>query len=308
MENIIPSPLFEDPIYGACADPVMIWNREEKCWWILYTQRRLTFADKGVSGVHGSAIGVASSRDGFKWLYRGTLPGLDFEGGHNTFWAPEIIYARGEYHMYVSYITGVPADWDYERHIIHYTADNLWQWKFKSIIPLSSERVIDACVYEIPGGKYKMWYKDENHQSHSYAAVSDNLYDWTVLGDEVSDCPHEGPNVFELDGKKWMITDCWDGLAVYRSDDFTAWKRQGPNLLRNGSGRPGDTNKGHHADVLSNGREAYIFYFVHPDEQPDVHPQFLKGRAVIQAAVLRVENDCLVLDGNGKFELQGVKI
>ena len=29
------APLYNDPIYDGAADPVMIWNREEKSWWML---------------------------------------------------------------------------------------------------------------------------------------------------------------------------------------------------------------------------------------------------------------------------------
>ena len=30
----------------GAADPVLIWNREEKKWWMLYTQRRANTAGK----------------------------------------------------------------------------------------------------------------------------------------------------------------------------------------------------------------------------------------------------------------------
>lgn len=48
---------------------------------------------------------------------------MDIEKGHNTFWAPEILWAEGSYHMYVSYITGIPTDWEYPRLMLHYTLD-----------------------------------------------------------------------------------------------------------------------------------------------------------------------------------------
>ena len=180
---------------------------------MFYTQRRSTSVQIGVSSIHGSDIGVASSRDGMKWLYRGILPNLAIEPGHNTFWAPEIIFGEGEYHMYVSYITGIPTDWQYERRMLHYTAENLWDWKFQGEIQLSSDRVIDACIYQVAPHTYKMWYKDETHGSFTYAAVSQDLYHFQVLGPEITDCAHEGPNVFELGNVKWMITDFWHGLA-----------------------------------------------------------------------------------------------
>ena len=141
--------------------------------------------------VHGTKIGIAVSKDGGKWLYRGTLEGLDIEKGHNTFWAPEILWAEGCYHMYVSYITGIPTDWEYPRQMLHYTSDDLWDWEFQGRIDLNSQRVIDACVYEVAPHQYKMWYKDEEKESRTYAAVSSDLYHWEVLGEEVSDCAQE---------------------------------------------------------------------------------------------------------------------
>ena len=87
------SPLFRDPIYDGAADPVVIWNRQTKEWWMIYTNRRVTVGGTGVAWVHGTDLGVAVSRDGGKeWVYRGILQGLDFEWGRNTFWAPEIIW------------------------------------------------------------------------------------------------------------------------------------------------------------------------------------------------------------------------
>ena len=35
-----PAPLFRDPIHDGAADPTLVWNRAEKCWWMLYTNRR----------------------------------------------------------------------------------------------------------------------------------------------------------------------------------------------------------------------------------------------------------------------------
>jgi len=160
----ISAPLFRDPIYDSPTDPIIIWNNKENCWWLLYTQRRNAVNDT-VSHIHGTAIGIASLEEGVngcRWLYRGTLPNLEFEPGHNTFWAPGIIFAEGKYHMYVSYVRGIPTDWRWPRHIVHYTADDLWDWKFESVLNLSSDKVIDACVHKINDKTYKMWYKDES--------------------------------------------------------------------------------------------------------------------------------------------------
>lgn len=32
-----PAPLYRDPIYDGAADPVMVYNRSEKNWWMFYT-------------------------------------------------------------------------------------------------------------------------------------------------------------------------------------------------------------------------------------------------------------------------------
>lgn len=148
------APLFRDPVYDGAADPVIVWNREVQEWWMIYTNRRATAEGESVAWVHGTDLGVASSRDGGKsWLYRGTIPDLDIEWGRNTFWAPEIYYHDGLYHMYVSYIQGVPTGWaGNRRDMLHYTSSNLLDWTFHSKLKLSSNRVIDACIYELPGG------------------------------------------------------------------------------------------------------------------------------------------------------------
>ncbi|MBP3940497.1 MAG: glycosyl hydrolase, partial [Christensenellaceae bacterium] len=58
------APLFMDPIFNGAADPTIIWNRQEKEWWIIYTQRRSSGPGPGVTNIRGSELGVASSKDG----------------------------------------------------------------------------------------------------------------------------------------------------------------------------------------------------------------------------------------------------
>lgn len=296
------APLFRDPIFDGAADPTIIWNRQEKAWWILYTNRRATAPTENVSYVHGTDIGIASSADNGKtWLYRGIIEGLEFERGRNTFWAPEIIYEQGQYHMYVSYVKGIMSTWKAGRDILHYTSDNLWDWTFHGIIDLSSSRVIDACIFRLPNGKYKMWYKNEMDNSHTYSAISDNLFDWTVLGVEIDDCQHEGANVFAFAGKYWMITDPADGLAVYCSDDLYKWERKS-NILVEGSTRTDDGTQGAHADVLVCDDKAYIFYFTHPELTREMRIsentvwEYKYKRSSIQVASLSYDGDELVCE------------
>jgi len=305
----VSAPLFRDPIHDGAADPTVIWNRHEKTWWLLYTNRRANVPCQGVAWVHGTDIGIASSPDrGKTWLYRGIIQGLEYEPGRNTWWAPEVIWEAGVYHMYVSYVPGVPRDWSRPRYILHYTSKDLWQWDFESRLELSSQKVIDACVHRMPSGRWRMWYKDEANRSNTWAADSTDLYTWKVAGPVISGPGHEGPNVFQWKGYYWIVTDQWKGLGVHRSDDCENWTSQGRILDTPGS-RPDDGGFGHHADVLVCGERAFIFYFTHPDRKPgekhgfgDVHP-YSDKRTSIQAAELEIPDGVLVCDRDRDFEL-----
>jgi len=304
------APLFRDPIHDGAADPTIIRNHEEQSWWILYTNRRANVACQGVSWVHGTDIGIVSSADhGRTWSYRGILEGLEFERGRNTFWAPEVLRHEDMYHMYVSYVPGVPSSWAAPRYILHMTSRNLWDWRFESKLSLSSDKVIDACVFRLPGGGWRMWYKDEAAGSHTYAADSDDLYTWRVVGPVITDCPHEGPNVFQWQGVYWMITDTWKGQAVYRSDNLDTWTRQSSDILGQPGRRPDDGWYGLHADVLVNGDRAFIFYFTHPERKQgeqfgfeELHP-FYDKRTSLQAAELEVNNGILCCNRDKEFDL-----
>lgn len=298
------APLFRDPIFDGAADPTIIWNHDQKEWWMTYTNRRAIVQCEGVSWVHGTDLGIATSSDGGKsWNYRGIIEGLDFERGRNTFWAPEIIYHNGTYHMYVSYIQGVPNQWEgHKREIIHYTSLNLWDWKLESILELSSVFVIDACVHVLPGGRFRMWYKDEADNSYTYAADSEDLYQWEVVGPVIAEYPHEGPNVFYFQEYYWMIVDKWSGQAVYKSNDCEDWEYNTMILDEPGE-RPDDWSFGYHADVHVQGDQAFVFYFTHPGRKEGVRAdQYEAKRSSIQVAKLQVENGTLKCDRNEAFE------
>ncbi|WP_201000846.1 glycosyl hydrolase [Paenibacillus glycanilyticus] len=300
------APLFRDPIYDGATDPTIIYNRETKEWWMVYTSRRATAEGPGVAWVHGSDLGVATSADGGRnWVYRGTLPGLDFEWGRNTFWAPEIYWHDGIYHMYVSYIQGIQVEWTGDRRIIHYTSKNLIDWQLEGPLSLSSNRVIDVCVHELPGGGFRMWYKDEKHGSATCAADSDDLYHWHSARPVLTHRGHEGPNVFRFKGSYWMIIDEWRGQGVYRSDDLDNWDRNGM-ILETPGVRKDDEWIGHHADVVVSGDEAYVFYFTHPGRsgmQEGAKEGYEQRRSSVQAARLDVRDGILVCDRNEDFEI-----
>lgn len=305
-----PAPLFRDPIFDGAADPTAIWNPHENTCWIVYTQRRANVDGRGVAWVHGCDLGVASSADGGRsWCYRGTLQGLEFERGRNTFWAPEMLWHDGLCHMYASYVRGIPHDWSGDRNIVHYTSRNLWDWHFESILPLSSEKVIDACVHRLPDGRWRMWYKNEAHQSHTYAADSTDLYYWKVVGPAITEFAHEGPNVFEWKGAYWMVVDAWKGLAVLKSSDAQTWVRKKDILTAPGH-RLDDGTIGQHADVLVQGEdEATIFYFTHPgrnEKHPPVIAEvepYASRRTSLQVARLEFDGDTLTCDRDKPFAI-----
>jgi len=306
-----PAPLYRDPIFDGATDPMLIFHEEEKIWYMFYTQRRAFSPDIGVAWVHGTDIGVATSDDGGKFfMYRGVLDSLRRGHGHNTYWAPEVVYHDGTYHMYVSVIQGVPHDWHGNARIHHYTSRNLWDWEFQSVLDFDSPNNIDACIHRLNDTTWRMWYKETKHYPRQYTCIADStdLYNWEMKGTCVDDNEHEGPNVFALGGYYWLITDPHVGLHVYRSTDLEHWDKQEGALLFEGGTRPDDNMRAHHADIVSAGDVAYIFYFVHPGipAGPEYVPEsngYHSKRSAVQAALLRVVDGRLVCDRNEDFEI-----
>jgi len=266
MERLASKPLYRDPIYDGAADPTIIWNKEEKKWFMFYTNRRAN-ADSvpGVRWVHGTRIGIAESSDGgATWKYRDTCD-IQYRLTDYTHWAPEVIQYKKHYHMFLTYVPGVFSDWGHPRWIVHLTSKNLISWKFESKLKLSSDRCIDACVFQMPDGNWRMYYNNEVDHKSIYYADSPDLYKWTDSGKKViTDQSGEGPNVFQWKGKYWMVVDNWKGLGVYASDDLINWKRQKNNILQEPGIGADDKVIGGHADVLANNDKAYIIYFTHP--------------------------------------------
>ena len=291
---MIPAPLYRDPIYDGAADPMVIRRESDGLFYMFYTQRRANQQVTGVSYCYGSAIGVAESSDGVHWYYRGALD-LEFEFGHNTFWAPEIIYDpdHATYHMYVSYIRGVYCEWLGKASIAHYTSKDLFYWDYCGMLEFGSSRIIDPCIYRMPDGLWRMWYKDEVRNGATCYADSRDLTNWEYRGVAAGDQPQEGPNVFVFGGKYWMICDVWDGLAVYFSEDGEHFVRQAENILRESGTRGDDQGRGAHADVFVWGGRAFIVYFTHPEGTP---------RTSVQMAELKIWNGQLTCDRNAAFD------
>lgn len=307
--RIAPAPLFRDPIYDGAADPVLVWNRAEKAWWMYYTARRANMPTQDVSAYFGNRIGVASSSDhGKTFVFRGYLD-LEFEKGWNTFWAPDIIWHNGQYHMFIVYIKGVRNHWGGKPQIVHFTGANGWDWKYEGPLKLSSDDVIDATVFRLPNGKFRIWYKDHTRGSITMMSESSDLKTWeTAKEPAIGGKAHEGPKVFRFKNYYWMLTDEWQGMRVYRSTDLNKWEKQGM-ILDSAGKREDDTPSGAHGDVVVIGEKAYVFYFTHPGRkkhgQPLPDPDGTKfhnnHRTTIQVAPLEFVKGTLVADRDKPF-------
>ena len=259
---VAPKPLFRDPVYDGAADPVLVWDRAERKWLMFYTNRRANVPDTpGVSWVHGTPVGIAESADGgATWKYRGTAK-IEYGKPDYTFWAPEVVYRDGVYHMFLAVVPGTFTDWNHPRDIVHLTSMDLIHWKYQSTLKLASDRVIDPCVLQLPNGTWRMWYNNERDHKSTYYADSPDLSTWQDGGKTVGDKSGEGPVAFRWKGYYWLIVDVWQGLAVYRSDDALHWTRQAGNLLAGAGHGADDGAKGDHADVVVSGDRAFLFYF-----------------------------------------------
>lgn len=303
---IASAPLFLDPIYNGAADPMIIKNEQDGKYYLFYTQRRATAKiPNSVSYCYGSKIGVAqANEDGSYWFYRGTLD-LEFEFGDNTFWAPEIVWddSKNLYHMYVSYIRGIHSKWYGDSCIIHYISSDLFSWKMIGQIKLNSNRVIDPCIFKLDNGIYRMWYKD-GVTSYTCYADSEDLYNWEYKGICTNDCCQEGPNVFEFEGKYWLIADEWNGLAVYCSDDLSNFIRQdGKRLLTGNGSRNFDRGVGRHADVITQNGRAFIVYFTHYNDDENIESADNHEFTAVQVAELEIVNGKLCCNRDKEVEI-----
>lgn len=296
-----PKPLYADPVYDGAADPVVIWDKKRKEWLMFYTNRRATITDTtGVKWVHGTRISIASSKNGSKWQYVDTANiGYRPDEGY-TFWAPDVMEHAGIYHMYLTYVPGIFSNWNHPRHIVHLTSKDLFNWKYESTLKLVNDKVIDASVFRLPDGSWRLWYNNERDGKSIYYADSKDLYNWEDKGKAIA-ARGEGPKVFRWKNTNWMIIDAWRGLEVYQSDDLLNWKKQSSRLLEEGGSGKDDGAMGGHCDVLVNNDKAWLFYFTHPG-RTKMNPARANSaeakRSVIQVVELKYQNGELSCNRN----------
>jgi hypothetical protein len=298
--RLAPKPVFRDPVYDGAADPVLIWNKKAKKWWMFYTNRRATDTTAaGVTWVHGTRIGIAESGDGgATWTYRDTA-NINYrpQPGY-TFWAPDVVEDKGTYHMFLTYVPGTFTDWNHPRTIVHLTSPDLVNWQYLSTLPLATDKVIDASVFHLPDGTWRLWYNNERDHKSTYYADSPDLTTWTDHGPALAD-RGEGPKVFRWHGQYWLIIDPWKGLAAYHSTDLLHWTAQPTHLLEAPGRGPDDQAIGGHADVVVSGDRAYLFYFTHPGRAM-AHPapanSVAARRSVIQVVELHYQDGQLTCD------------
>ncbi len=305
-------PLFRDPIFDGAADPVVIWNPHVQRWWMFYTNRRANVTGlSGVAWIHGTKIGIAESSDrGTTWSYLGTahidLP-VELASAEPTLWAPDVITAPdGTHHMFLTVVPGVFENWRHPRAIVHLTSTDLRTWENPRPLSLASDRVIDACVFPLSSGGWRLWYNNERDRKSIYHADSPDLVTWTDRGKTsgVGDRPGEGPYVFRWRNRHWMIVDLWKGLGVYHSNDLENWIPQSGDLLAIPGRGPDDAANGGHACVVVNEAEdrAFCFYFTHPGRTGTITPSDPDSldlrRSSIQVVELHEDAGVLTCDRN----------
>ncbi|WP_207427020.1 family 43 glycosylhydrolase [Pedobacter sp. SYSU D00535] len=292
-------PLFRDPIFDGAADPVVIWSKKEKKWFMFYTNRRAKAEGlDGVTWVHGTRIGIAESTDGgATWKYRDTAninyrPTPDY-----THWAPDVFEHNGLYHMYLTYVPGVFTTWNHPRNILHLTSKDLLNWEYKSTLKLINDKVIDATVFQLSDGIWRMWYNNERDGKSIYYADSKDLENWELKGKAVGDRGGEGPKVFRWKGKFWMLVDNWAGMGLYHSEDFTNWTKQPNRILEQPGKGPEDQAIGGHADVVVSDDRAFVFYFTHPGrvKKPFADSEETR-RSLIQVVELELQDGNVIAD------------
>ena len=182
---------------------------------MFYTQRRAADRGPGATWVHGTDIGVAVSHDGgLAWAYDGVVTGLDPHPGRNTLWAPEIVFAEGRYHMFVSTSGAFRTGGRAPRAIHHHVSDDLRSWQLVGEVPLSSDRVDRRLRLSAAAGRVPDVVQGRGPLLDHVVGRLGGPHHVVPRTARVGAPAHEGPNVFELGGHYWMVTDEWTGLGV----------------------------------------------------------------------------------------------
>ena len=87
---------------------------------------------------------------------------------------------------------------------------------------------------------------------------------------------------------------------MFRSDDCLSWQHCG-RILGDPGRRPFDQTFGRHADVVVQGEEAYLFYFTHLTDSPDIHDGTERPTS-IQVARLTSDGETLFCDRDAPFD------
>jgi GH43 family beta-xylosidase len=301
--KVAPKPLYRDPVFDGAADPVVIYSGAYGRWYMYYTSRRAKLPVKpaepgGVEWVHGTRIGMAESLDaGVTWRYVGEANVELPADAAATQWAPDVVRDdMGVYHMFLTVVPGVFADWNHPRSIMHLKSKDLRNWSDAQSVKLATDRAIDAGLVRLPDGGWRMYYNNETDDKAIWYAESPDLQTWTDRGRVIGDQAGEGPKPFRWRGKLWLITDVWQGLAVYRSDDGTRWIRQKVNLLASPGEGADDGAPGQHPDVVVSGDRAWLFYFTHPERKGREMGSHAARRSSIQVVELEERGGELAAD------------
>lgn len=309
-QKTAPKPLYDDPVYHGAADPVIVYNKAVKKWWMFYTNRRASIADSTVAWVHGTRIGIAESKDGRVWKYKDTA-NINYrpDPGY-THWAPDIIEAKDGWHMYLTYVPGTFTDWNHPRVIVHLQSQDLVNWSTSSTsstLQLVNQKVIDASVYKVNDSLYRLWYNNEKDSKSIWYAESPDLYNWTDKGKAINPSRGEGPKVFYWQNKYFMIIDAWKGMEVYSSTDLLNWTKQKERILESPGKGKDDQAIGGHCDVIVNNGKAYVYYFTHPGrrkDKPAIKGTFDDNRSVIQVAELEYKDGVISCDRDKPVKLK----
>ncbi|MEM7473527.1 MAG: sulfatase-like hydrolase/transferase [Planctomycetota bacterium] len=311
----VTSPLFADPHYNGSCDPEVVWNENEKEWFVYYTARRAT--RKNATYV-GTPIGVISSPDLASWRFRGYC---SFDGtkgkpdNANTHWAPGIIVRDGQLHMFATYKDSAEAPWGGDGVIRHYVApldDPVDGWRLVGVPELNQPDPIDVSLIQV-ADEFRAYYRVGKGGGIQWATSTD-LEHWEnqgkCLGDVNSDQRgfgyQEAPYVFQFQNKFWMLTDPHNGLAVFHSSDGVTWRRQRRILKEEGTGKA-DTTLARHPSVAIVGERAFIFYHTEPNrpypsppaEQRTPHQKI----SFLQMAELKIQDGQLTCDRDAQIDL-----